>query len=148
MGHSRPVAIVGSRVLPPVDRFVNRMTGGRTRLSDLLFPTLMLTTTGCKSGRPRETPLLYVRDGESYVVCASNFGQDRHPAWSTNLIVNPEAMVETQGGRFGVKAHLASDDDKRALWPSLTAVWPAFDDYAGRAVDRDIRVFFLDPVEP
>lgn len=140
------VAAVNRRVLPPVDRFVNRMTRGRARLSDVLFPTLMLTTTGRVSGLPRETPLLYVREGPAYVVCGTAFGQERHPAWTANLLANPEAMVETTGGRLLVKARLATDDEVVALWPRLAELWPAYDDYVWRSM-REPRVFVLEPVE-
>ena len=147
VGRRRLSGVVGKRVMPPLDRLVNRMSGGRTRLSDVLFPTLMLTTTGAKTGLPRPSPLLYAQEGDAFVVCASNWGQERHPAWSTNLLANPEAMVETRKWRGPVKARLATEDEKRALWPKLTAVWPGYDDYVERAAGRNIRVFYLEPVE-
>lgn len=141
------MAAVNRRVLPPADRFVNRMTRGKLRLSDVLFPTLMLTTTGRVSGRPRETPLLYLQAaGGEYVVCGTSFGQSRHPAWTANLLANPEAMVETRAGRFLVKARLASDSEVMDLWPHLVALWPAYDDYVWRSL-REPRVFVLARVE-
>ena len=49
---------------------------------------LILTTTGRKSGQPRTTVLSYVRDDHRLLVLGSNFGQQRHPSWSTNLIAD------------------------------------------------------------
>lgn len=145
LGRRPTVARISSRVMPPLDRIVHRLTRGRTTLSTLLFPTLMLTTTGRRSGLPRRQPLLYVRDGEAFVVVGSNFGQAAHPAWSANLLADPHAVVEVLGRRVEVRARLLDAEAKQRLWPQLVRVWPGFDDYVQRS-GRDIRVFALEPL--
>jgi deazaflavin-dependent oxidoreductase (nitroreductase family) len=98
LGHRRWFSQVG-RVMVPVDRLLSRLTRGRLvalRMPGL--PCMLITTTGRRSGQPRITPLLYARDGDAFVVVASNWGQRHHPAWSTNLLADPAASV-TVGGR-------------------------------------------------
>jgi F420H(2)-dependent quinone reductase len=79
-------------VVVPVDRFLYDRSGGRLSLTHVgarrrgALETLLLTTTGRRSGRQRTTPVLYLRDGERLVVVASNFGREHHPAWSSNLL--------------------------------------------------------------
>ena len=113
-------------------------------MSELVFPTLMLTTTGRRSGLPRRQPLLYLRDGGAYVVVGSNFGRTSHPAWSANLLAEPNATIEVGGRRLQVVARLLSAEDKQRLWPQLLRMWPGFDDYVERS-GRDVRVFALEP---
>jgi len=140
---SRPFAAVAPKVVPPLDRFVHRLTGGRIILSEGLLPGLMLTTTGHKSGEPRTAPLATLPDGDSLVVVASNFGKPHHPAWSTNLLHHPQATVTYRRQTFPVVAHMLTQDEKAAMWPKLTAMWPVYDRYVERS-KRDLRVFRLD----
>ena len=138
---------VGPKVVPHVDRFVHKITGGRVLLSGLYVPALMLTTTGRKSGLPRTVPIACFPHGDGFIVVGSNYGREHHPAWSSNLLANPEATVEYRGKTFGVKAHLASPDEKAELWPKIIKNWPHFDTYTARS-GRDIRVFVLNRVQP
>ncbi len=136
---------VGPIVLPPVDRTLHWLTGGRLILGRLLVPTLLLTTTGRRSGEPRDAPLACMpADGGWYVV-GSNFGRTHHPAWTANLIATPEAKVSFAGRTTEVVARLLSDEGRVEVWPRLVAVWPVYDAYVARA-DRDLRVFHLTPV--
>jgi deazaflavin-dependent oxidoreductase (nitroreductase family) len=140
---SRPFAAVAPKVVPPLDRVVHRLTGGRVIISEGLLPGLMLTTTGRKSGRPRTVPLATLPDGESLVVVASNFGRPDHPAWSTNLMHHPQATVTYRRQTFAVEAHLLTPEEKTEMWPKLTAMWPVYDRYVERS-KRDLRVFRLE----
>ena len=145
-GHHRWFARVG-RALVPVDRALQRLSGGRVGgIGPQVLPELLLTTTGRTSGLPRQVPLLYARDGQTLVVVASNWGQAHHPAWSANLLANPDATVDVRGTVSRVRARLASPQEKADVWPLVTAVWPAYDTYAARS-GRDLRVFLLDPAE-
>ncbi len=144
LGHQPWFAAVGRRLVP-VDRALQRITKGRIdKLGRRSLPTLLLTTVGSKSGLPRTVPLLYAADGDSYVVTASNWGQQHHPAWSGNLLANPEASVEIGGRKIPVRAGLAEGDERARLWSAVTAVWPAYDTYETRS-GRHIRVFLLTP---
>jgi deazaflavin-dependent oxidoreductase (nitroreductase family) len=129
----------------PVDTWIQRRTGGRlTVIGRHGLPSLLLTTTGRRTGQPRTVPLLYLPDGDRYVVIASNWGQQHHPAWSGNLLANPEATVSVDGRETAVRARLADPAERERLWPAITRVWPAYDTYVERS-GRDIRVFVLEP---
>lgn len=138
--------VVALKVAPHLDRFVSRVSGGRFVVSQLLVPVLVLSTTGAKSGLQRETPLATLVDGEAFYVVGSNFGTEKHPAWSANLLKNPDATVRYGGRRRAVRAHLLTDEEKAAVWPRLLAVWPTYDSYVERS-GRSLRVFRLEPQE-
>jgi deazaflavin-dependent oxidoreductase (nitroreductase family) len=139
-------AKVGPRLAPRIDRAVYRLTGGRIMVSNGMLPVLMLTTTGARSGLPRTAPLATIPlDGDFYVV-GSNFGQEKHPAWSANLIAHPEATVGFEGEEFPVRADLLGAGAKAEVWPRLVEIWPLFDQYATRS-GRDLRVFRLSRVD-
>lgn len=145
MATSRGFRKVGPKVVPPMDRALHRLTGGRVILSRLLVPSMVLTTTGRKSGQLRESPLACVPDGDGgWWVVGSNFGREQHPAWTGNLIAEPRASVSFEGRSTAVHANLLTDEQKAEVWPQLTAVWPAYDDYV-EASGRNIRVFHLVP---
>ena len=60
----------------------------------LLMPTLLLRTTGRKSGLTRTNALVYGRDGDRYLVCGSNGGHHLPPAWALNMEANPEVEIQ------------------------------------------------------
>ena len=131
------------RVLPPIDRTLHRLSGGRFRLTDTLLPVLMLTTTGRRSGKPRVQPLTYLEVDGGWAVAATSFGQEHHPAWSYNLLADPHATVTFGERVVPVEARLVDADEKTRLWPRFVALWPAYDTYVERS-QRDIRVFVLE----
>lgn len=129
-------------LLPKANVLVYRWSGGRLggRMEDL--PVLILHTVGRKSGKPRQSPLLYLQDGEDYVIVGSRGGADAPPAWWLNLQATPEATVEIQGTRRPVAARRATGAEKAGYWPRLTARYPFYDDYQART-DREIPVIVL-----
>jgi deazaflavin-dependent oxidoreductase (nitroreductase family) len=138
--------VFGPHVFTYLDRWVIRLTGGRlTAAGPPVFPTLNLITTGARTGQRRTVPLIYAPDGDAYVVVATNWGRERHPAWSVNLLKHPDAIVQTKHGRVAVRARLASEMERDAMWPRLLRTMPAWDDYR-RSLDREVRVFVLEPV--
>jgi len=143
LASTRAFAAAGSKILPPVDRVLYRLTGGRVALSQSLVPSLVLTTTGRKSGEPRTTPLATLPVGDDFLVVGSNFGKEHHPAWTANLLANPEAMVTFKGGEIPVVARLLDPDEKAKVWPDLLRIWPAWTSYTERS-GRDLRVFKLE----
>ena len=144
LGRTRWFARIG-RAVSGLDRRLQKRTRGRwSVLGKAVLPQLILTTTGRRSGEPREAMLLFARDGADWIVIGSNWGQEHHPAWSLNLLASPRATVTVRGETTDVVAHLADDDERRRLMPALRAVWPGYDDYAARA-GRDLRVFVLTP---
>lgn len=144
LGRTRWFARAG-RAVSGLDRRIQQATRGRwSVLGRPTLPQLVLTTTGRRSGEPRDAVLLHVRDGERWVVVGSNWGQQHHPAWSLNLLADPRARVAVDGRSVDVVAHLAVDDERARLLDALRAVWPGYDDYADRS-GRDLRVFVLTP---
>jgi len=106
-------------------------------------PTLLLTTLGRKSGQWRRTALIYGKDGDNHVVVASRGGAERHPSWYVNLREHPEVRVQVRGDKFRARARTATPEEKARLWPVMTAVWPAYDDYQ-RKTSRDIPLVVLE----
>ena len=144
VGRTRWFARIG-RATSRIDRWLHRTSRGRfSVLGRPTLPHLVLTTTGRTSGQPREAVLLYAVDGDGWVLIGSNWGQERHPAWSGNLLADPHATVTVAGSTTPVVATLADADERARLLPALLAVWPAYADYADRT-DRELRVFRLAP---
>ncbi|WP_235998743.1 nitroreductase family deazaflavin-dependent oxidoreductase [Qaidamihabitans albus] len=108
-------------------------------------PCLVLTTTGRKSGQPRKFALIYQEHEGNYVVVASKGGADSHPGWYLNLQQEPEVGVQVKADRFKARARTASPEEKAEVWPKMTRVWPAYDDYQ-KKTDRDIPVVILERV--
>jgi deazaflavin-dependent oxidoreductase (nitroreductase family) len=106
--------------------------------------TLLLTTTGRRSGEPRTTALIYGRRGDDYLVVASRGGSDTAPAWYRNIEQDPDVELQVKGKRFKARGRDATPEEKPELWRTMTAEWPAYDDYQKRT-DREIPVVVLTP---
>jgi deazaflavin-dependent oxidoreductase (nitroreductase family) len=109
-----------------------------------LVPTLLLTTTGRKSGNALMLPLIFGRSGPSYVVVASKGGAPAHPAWYLNLQANPEVKVQVKGDKFTARAHTADAAERAALWPKMVEIYGPYEDYQAKT-DRQIPVVVLTP---
>ncbi|GAA2124204.1 nitroreductase family deazaflavin-dependent oxidoreductase [Actinomadura napierensis] len=107
--------------------------------------TLLLTTTGRRSGKEYTTPLIYQPEGDAYLVVASKGGADEPPEWYLNLQANPEVTVQVKGDRFTARARTATAQEKPPLWKKMAATWPAYDEYQQKT-DRDIPVVVLERV--
>ncbi|MGZ8667279.1 MAG: nitroreductase family deazaflavin-dependent oxidoreductase, partial [Solirubrobacterales bacterium] len=101
-----------------VDRY--RETGGKEGHDWNGSQTLILTTKGRKSGEPRDTPLIYGRSGENYLVVASMGGAPRPPAWYLNLEENPETEIQVWDKRLKTRARTATPEEKPAMWKEMT----------------------------
>jgi deazaflavin-dependent oxidoreductase (nitroreductase family) len=121
-----------------------RASGGNIFGRFLTTRFLLLDTTGRKSGKERTTPLNYVRDGDAFVIIASNGGAPRHPDWYLNLQAHPEAAVEVNGRRIEVLAETVEGEVRERLWRFAVASWRYYDAYQRRA-DRQIPVVRLHP---
>ncbi len=109
-------------------------------------PTLLLTTTGRKSGEPYTTPLIYGEDAGRYVVVASRGGAPTHPQWYLNLNANPSVGAQVAADKFQATARTASSDEKPALWALMTGIYPPYDEYQA-ATEREIPVVILERAE-
>lgn len=132
-------------IYTPLDKLVYRATKGKRGLSPR-DSVLVLTTTGRKTGKPRQVPILYLRDGDRFWVMASNYGQEHHPGWSSNLLANPLAQVTVGEYSTTVRARLATSEEKKAKWPGLLELYPAWRSYA-TWTDRNFRLFCLEPAD-
>jgi len=130
--------------------WILRRTRGRLLGRNLFFAprqrVLALTTVGRSSGRERTTALGYLREGDAFVVVASNSGMDRAPAWWRNLEEHAEAEVNAAGERVRVRARMASDEESERLWPRFIEQFSGFDDYR-RYTAREIPLVMLEPAE-
>ena len=106
-------------------------------------PTLLLTTTGRKSGLRRRTALIYGVDDAAYVVVASKGGAPDHPAWFLNLQANPDVELQVGAEVFAARARVTAGAERERLWQSLAQIWPAYNEYATKT-DRQIPVVVLD----
>ena len=122
-----------------------RETGGEEGYDWNGAPSLLLTTTGRKTGEPRTAPLIFARDGDDYLVVASVGGSPKHPAWYLNLRDDPTAHIQVRGEHLDVTARTATDEEKPRLWGIVNEVWPNYDTYQTRT-DRVIPVVVLTPI--
>jgi F420H(2)-dependent quinone reductase len=107
-------------------------------------PVLLLTTTGRKSGQPRTAPVLYLADGNRFVVINTNAGNAKTPAWSLNLRADPNAEVEVGGRRTKVRGRLAEGEERDELWQRHMKQYSGWDYYESK-LDRQPSVFVLEP---
>jgi deazaflavin-dependent oxidoreductase (nitroreductase family) len=135
---------------------IYRATGGRIGRRMAGTPSLLLTTTGRKSGLPRTCALTYLKDGEAWVVVASNGGSDTPPAWLGNLKANPNVTVQDGRRTFPATARVAEGADRERLWPLVNrnnrGLAPVlhrgtsgrYDAYQ-RRTEREIAVVVIEP---
>lgn len=105
-------------------------------------PLLLLHTTGAKSGKPRVSPLMYLPDGDNYVIFASKAGSDTNPAWYHNLKANPGATIEVGDDTISVAAQEVTGDARDALYRKQADLYAGFADYE-RKTTRIIPVVVL-----
>jgi deazaflavin-dependent oxidoreductase (nitroreductase family) len=110
-----------------------------------LLPTLLLTTTGRKSGEPRALPLIYGEVGDSYVVIASKGGLPTHPSWYLNLEANPDCELMVGALPVSARARVAEGDERERLWEQMAEIYPPYREYQKNAGTRTIPVVVLEP---
>ena len=109
------------------------------------LPTLLLTVRGRKSGRLRRTALIYGRDGDNFLLVASNGGAPNHPLWYLNLVENPRVEIQVGADKFTARARTADQKEKLRLWKVMAAIFPQYDKYQAKA-GRDIPLVIVEPV--
>ncbi|MGC4935343.1 nitroreductase family deazaflavin-dependent oxidoreductase [Gordonia sp. DT30] len=129
---------------PHVDLYLK--TGGEQGYHWNGTEILILFTKGNKSGEERRHALIFQPWGDNaYLVVASKGGTDAPPAWFLNLQGDANAEVQIKDERFAVRARVATDEEKPAMWAKMTAVWPAYDEYQTKTT-RVIPVVVLERV--
>ncbi|NUP01090.1 MAG: nitroreductase family deazaflavin-dependent oxidoreductase [Nonomuraea sp.] len=106
-------------------------------------PTLLITTIGRRSGLPRRTALIYGRDGDRYVVVASNGGAADHPLWFHNLLARPQVRVQVGAEVFDAATRVAAEDERPRLWETMTGIWPRYLGYQ-RATSRWLPIVIIE----
>jgi deazaflavin-dependent oxidoreductase (nitroreductase family) len=107
-------------------------------------PMLLLEHVGAKSGVRRTTPLVYVDDGDDVVLVASKGGHPKNPAWYHNLRANPETVVQIGSERRPVRARIATEQERKRLWPKAVATYGGYRGYQERT-KREIPLVILEP---
>lgn len=138
-----------SRTLHHVDRVLLGLTGGRASVPRLFgrVPVVRLTTTGARTGKERTVPVLGLRDGERWILVASNWGREEHPAWYYNLKADPSVTLTYDGRSEGFVAREATGDEREACWRLARERYPGLERYQDRAGDRRIPTVVLIPAD-
>ena len=136
----RPVVRVGTNL----HVLLYRWTGGRAQVRK--YPTMLLTTTGRKTGKRRTIPLVYVEDKGRFIIAAAYAGSDRNPTWWLNLQHTKEGVAQVMRRKVRVRAEVARPEERDELWRRLVAMYPYFTEYQART-QRQIPVVVLQPVE-
>ena len=126
-------------------RTLYRMSGGTVGGSMKGVPTLLLTTTGRKTGKRRTVPLVYDEQDGAYVVASSNAGH-WEPAWLLNLRDKPQVGVEIGRRRFDARAEIVDGEAGKKLWAQYELLHPSYAAYReSRGVDFPMVI--LHPIE-
>jgi len=127
-----------------VQSWVYRKTDGRLAGTFLQgAPVALLTTTGRKTGEPRVSPLLYLREGNRIVLVASKGGAASNPMWYLNLKADPRVSVQIKDEVLNLTARDANEEERQRYWPRLVQMYTSFDDYQSWT-DRVIPVVVCD----
>jgi deazaflavin-dependent oxidoreductase (nitroreductase family) len=109
-----------------------------------VLPTLLLTTTGRKSGEKRDSPLIYGKHGDGFVIIASKGGMPTHPFWYLNLVDTPEVDLLIGSQAVTAKAREAEGEEREKIWKQMCEIYPPYVDYQ-KATERRIPVIVCDP---
>jgi deazaflavin-dependent oxidoreductase (nitroreductase family) len=141
---SKPGSWFFVNVAMRIDRVLLPFSRGRVSIS-VGRQVGMLETVGAKSGEPRKTPLLFIRDGDHVVLIASMGGAPRHPAWLHNIRANPRVRFLGPGGATGnYVAREAGGDERGRLWAEAVDYYAGYATYEVRAGKREIPVVVLE----
>jgi deazaflavin-dependent oxidoreductase (nitroreductase family) len=134
------------RIVTDLHIGVYRMSKGKlvNRIANL--PLLLITTYGRKSGKARTSPIVYIQEGQSYLVAASAGGMDWHPDWYLNMKQRPEARIEIGGKAFEVRAEITTGEERTRLYEKFKAASDNFVKYEA-STSRVIPVVRLTPID-
>jgi deazaflavin-dependent oxidoreductase (nitroreductase family) len=150
-GLDDPGAVSFMKVMAAANVWLYRRTGGRLGASWRIgagfrnpVPICLLEHTGRRTGLPRTTPLVYLRDGANLVVVASQAGRPENPMWFGNVVAQPDVVVQVGRERIPVRAHVAGPAEREELWPRLVDLYADYASYQSWT-DRVIPVVVLEP---
>ena len=147
---TRPGAWIFAHSLATMDRAATRVTGGRTSVPRLMagLPVLVLTSTGRRSGQPRETFLIAVPIDDTLALLGTNFGQPGTPAWVLNLEAEPHASITHDSVTRAVVARAATEDERAQILAASAKVYGGYLKYQQRIHGRRLRIFVLEGDHP
>ncbi len=105
--------------------------------------TVLITTTGARSGKSRKASLAFLWQGEDMVLVASKGGSPEHPGWYHNLKADPRVVVQHRGGIEERVAREAVGAEREALFTRMAEAFANFGAYQKRAANRKIPVMVL-----
>jgi deazaflavin-dependent oxidoreductase (nitroreductase family) len=132
------------KILSSMNVFLYHLTRGALGSRMGGQSVLLLHTVGRKSGRPFTTPLNYYQDGENYVIVASNWGKENHPAWFYNLLQQGSTTIQVKAQEVRVNASQADGDDYDRLWKLVTSRNEFYARYQAKT-SRKIPLMVLTP---
>jgi F420H(2)-dependent quinone reductase len=133
------------KLVMTIHSFLYRTTKGRFGGKMFGFDVLLLTTTGRKSGKQHTAPLGYITDNGNYVICASNGGQPKHPAWYFNVTANPQVTIEVMDKKITATAEVTKGEERKRLFDALVAAAPNYAAYE-TSTTREIPMVVLHPI--
>ena len=141
VGHLRPFTFVIRYAGSKVDRLLYRASRGRVTLAGPGLPTMLLTTRGRRTGKPRTVPVFYVRDGRNLVAASENFGLAAAASWPGNLRADPCVTIQVGSTSASYRARPATAAEVDRAMPRLLSIWPAHETYLQRTGNRYVFVF-------
>lgn len=143
---TRPGAWVLSQTLPTMDRAVARLTGGRSSVSELGagLPIVVLTSTGRRSGLPRESQLVAIPFGDALAVIGTNYGKATTPAWVLNLEAEPRATLAHESATVDVIARPSTETERAGVLARAATIYGGYAKYLSRISGRQVRIFVLE----
>lgn len=131
--------------LSAIHRFVLHQTRGRVGGRLVNNDMLLLTTTGTMSGAKHTVPLLYLTDGDAYIVVASYGGRPEHPQWYRNLVAAPQVSAQIGSTTIALEATTVEPAQRHQWWPMIIAAYSDYAVYQSRTT-REIPIVRLAPV--
>ncbi len=130
-----------------VEAYLANPDGRSTGAGPSGLPTLLLTCIGRKSGEKRTVPLVFLQNGEDMVIVGSLAGYDTHPTWYLNISANPKCWVQLDRRKMTAVARNATEEERKALWPKLNAIFPVWGHFQSQT-DRPFPIVILSPTGP
>ena len=116
-----------------------------TTLLETGLPCIIVTHTGNKTGAVRKTPLMRVKDGDSYVLVGSQGGAPKNPVWVYNLRANAEVEIRDATEVFAMRVREVQDEAERErVWTLCVEAFPPYEEYRNKT-SRTIPVFIAEP---
>jgi deazaflavin-dependent oxidoreductase (nitroreductase family) len=141
---------ITARVLHHIDKFLNKLSGGKIVITGLSgLPVVFVTTTGARSGQPRTLPLVAIHDRQNsgvFAVVASNFGQKNYPAWYYNMKAHPQVTCSIHEQAQAYVAREAEGEEYQRFWGYAQEIYMGFSKYKQRASHRRIPIMILEPL--